>query len=135
MATPSCQNPTWCDSLCLTSNNRFALTIKFKKETMAETEYVSPEQVSSPKRCWNLLTILESGSANTGSVALGRWEKKPVLAMRWNGNASNPIGNPQSRGLATWFIVPDEYMDSILSKFPPDKQALAKTFLKGRKGK
>jgi hypothetical protein len=102
---------------------------------MAETEYVSPEQVSSPKRCWNLLTILESGSANTGSVALGRWEKKPVLAMRWNGNASNPIGNPQSRGLATWFIVPDEYMDSILSKFPPDKQALARTFLEGRKDK
>ena len=29
-----------------------------------------------------------------------------MLAMRWNGNKENPLGNPQSRGLSTWFIVP-----------------------------
>jgi hypothetical protein len=51
--------------------------------------------------------------------------------MRWNGNAENPIGNPQSRGLATWFIIPNEYMKPILATFSPDKQALAKAFFEG----
>ena len=94
--------------------------------------YIPSGQVSSPKRSWKLLGVLEPGSENTGSVALGRWEEKPVLAMRWNGSKESPLGNPQSRGLATWFIVPDEYMDPILSCFSADKQAFAKTFLTGR---
>lgn len=94
--------------------------------------YIHPSQVSSPKRFWRLLSVLEPGSENTGSVALGRWDDKPVLAMRWNGNSTSPLGNPQSRGLATWFIVPDEYMEPILATFPSDKQSLASTFLAGR---
>jgi hypothetical protein len=92
--------------------------------------YVQPDQVSSPKRFWKLLSVLDVGAENTGSVALGRWEDKPVLAMRWNGNDANPLGNPQSRGLATWFIIPDDYRDPIMEKLPADQRALAKTFLK-----
>jgi hypothetical protein len=100
-----------------------------RRRIMAATIYTQPGQVSSPKRHWKLLTVLEAGSEGTGSVALGRWDDQPVLAMRWNGNADNPIGNPQSRGLATWFIIPDNYMEPLLATFSPDKQALAKTFL------
>lgn len=96
---------------------------------MRQEIYVPPERVSSPKKHWKLLTVLESGRENSGSLALGRWGDKPVLAMRWNGSDANPLGNPQSRGLATWFVVPDEYRDSILLKLPAEKQALAKTFL------
>jgi hypothetical protein len=98
---------------------------------MIKNAYVQPADVCSPKRYWKLLTVLDSGSEGTGSVALGRWDNRPVLAMRWNGNLDNPLGNPQSRGLATWFIVPDVYMSAILATFPSDKQALAKTFLAG----
>lgn len=96
---------------------------------MSSEPYVPPEQVSSPKKHWKLLTVLESGKANSGSLALGRWEDKPVVALRWNGCESNPLGNPQSRGLATWFIVPDEYRDAMLLKLPADKLSLARTFL------
>jgi hypothetical protein len=91
--------------------------------------YVQPETVFSPKRYWKLLSVLEAGTENSGSVALGRWEDRPVLAMRWNGNANNPLGNPQSRGLATWFIVPREYTPHILQSFSEEKRSLANTFL------
>src|ERR1700730_5752795 len=96
---------------------------------MGTPRYIQPGQVSSPKRHWKLLTVLDAGTEGSGSVALGRWDENPVLAMRWNGNVKNPIGNPQSRGLATWFIIPDEYMEPLLETFSQDKQALAKTFL------
>lgn len=96
---------------------------------MSQCAYITPDLVSSPKRNWKLLKVLDPGSENTGAVALGRWDDNPVLAMRWNGTEKNPLGNPQSRGLSTWFIVPDEYRDSIMSTFSAEKQALAKTFL------
>ena len=50
----------------------------------------------------------------SSSLAIGRWDNKPVLAMRWNGGKDSPIGNPQSRGLPTWFIVPDQHVRQIL---------------------
>jgi hypothetical protein len=96
---------------------------------VSTSSYITPDQVFSPKRSWKLLAVLDSGSKNTGSVAIGRWEDKPVLAMRWNGSDDNPLGNPQSRGLPTWFIIPDEYRDPIMANLPADKQAFAKTFL------
>jgi len=49
--------------------------------------------------------------------------------MRWNGdNDENPIGNPQSRGLPTWFVVPKGYVETILSTLPADKLTLARNF-------
>ena len=53
--------------------------------------------------------------------------------MRWNGNRENPIGNPQSRGLPTWFIVPDEHARQIIETqhydFSNDKIKFARDFL------
>lgn len=98
---------------------------------MTKPKYIPPGKVCSPKRHWKLLSVLDPGAENTGSVALGRWGEKPVLAIRWNGSADNPLGNPQSRGLATWFIIPDAYTRPILSTFSAEKQSLAKTFLSG----
>ncbi len=42
------------------------------------------------------------------SVARILWDKEEVVASRWNGNDEQPLGNPVSRGHATWFVV-DEY--------------------------
>ena len=51
------------------------------------------------------------------SAAEGQWEDdgvwNDVLAIRWNGSSDAEIGNPQSRGCATWFIVPDELENAI----------------------
>lgn len=54
--------------------------------------------------------------------------------MRWNGTKENPLGNPQSRGLPTWFVVPDQYWKQILESDPfkpvrGDAITLARNFL------
>src|SRR5439155_8708453 len=76
-------------------------------------KYVTPEEVVSPKRHWSLIAVLDDDDRST--LAIGRWDGEAVLAMRWNGNKDNPIGNPQSRGLATWFILPEKYWEGVLS--------------------
>lgn len=50
--------------------------------------------------------------------------------MRWNGDEENPIGNPQSRGLATWFILPEKYIEAVLRHggLRSDKLSLARSF-------
>ena len=74
--------------------------------------YVEPQDVRSPKNRWRLRRVLYDGREGGWSAAEGQWDSEglwtEVLAIRWNGSEGAEIGNPQSRGLATWFIVPDE---------------------------
>lgn len=96
--------------------------------------YVKPSEVHAPKRHWSLIHVLFDGGKGESSLAIGRWDNKPVLAMRWNGRDENPLGNPQSRGLPTWFVIPHEYRKQILESEPfksihNDAMALARNFL------
>jgi hypothetical protein len=84
--------------------------------------YITPDRVISPKAHWLLRQILYDGGspgAGTGwSAAVGQWKDDDhgwteVLAVRWNGTRESPLGNPQSRGLPTWFVVPPE-LDAAL---------------------
>lgn len=72
--------------------------------------YVDPKDVVSPKSHWRLLEVLYDGGPGEWSVAEGQWDHggkwSVVLAIRWNGHDTAAIGNPQSRGLPTWFILP-----------------------------
>ena len=106
--------------------------------------YVTPGNVLAPKRRWQLFHVLFDGGDRTHpravkettvSLAIGRWDGRPVLAMRWNGTDHEPLGNPQSRGLPTWFIVPDQYVDPILDKsgFSGSKLKFARDFLERRR--
>lgn len=74
--------------------------------------YTKPGEVASPKSRWRLRQVLHDSGEGGWSAAEGQWDDdglwREVLAVRWNGTNGAPIGNPQSRGLATWFIVPDE---------------------------
>jgi hypothetical protein len=98
-----------------------------------KTRYIPPSEVISPKRSWTLIKVLyDEGKSDQGnaraSVALGKWGKDPVLAMRWNGDEeNNTIGNPQSRGLPTWFIVPKHFRDALVGTLPKQQQMLAKS--------
>ena len=81
---------------------------------------MDPENVNSPKRRWRLHRVLHNtGTGENGwSAAEGQWEDddgvwSAVLGIRWNGNSDAEIGNPQSRGCATWFIVPTELEGAI----------------------
>jgi hypothetical protein len=99
--------------------------------------YIKPSDVHAPKRFWSLVHVLFDGGAGDSSLAIGRWENRPVLAMRWNGDKDNPLGNPQSRGLPTWFIVPEQHWKQILEteqySFSDDKITFARHFLELRR--
>ncbi len=105
--------------------------------------YIKPGDVHAPKRHWTLIHALFDGGEATdsnpssSSLAIGRWENRPALAMRWNGNKENPIGNPQSRGLPTWFIIPEQYWKPILEAepygFSDDKITFARNFLESKR--
>ena len=93
---------------------------------------VPPEEVLSPKAHWGLVAVLDDGSQDGSgagcALAVGRWDGKPVLALRWNGDQNNTIGNPQSRGIPTWFIIPDKFNEAILTSggLAADKLAVAR---------
>ena len=99
--------------------------------------YPQPEDVTSPKLHWTLIKVLFKGDPHNPtnhdpegySVAVGMWDGHPCLAIRWNANEERPVGNPQSRGLPTWFIVPDDLVNPILSTVEPDVQVYARNIL------
>jgi hypothetical protein len=107
------------------------------------SSYIKPVDVHAPKRHWSLVHVLFDGgeaiatNLSPSSLAIGRWDNTPVLAMRWNGNKENPLGNPQSRGLPTWFILPEQYWKQILQtepyKFSDDKITFALNFLESKR--
>ena len=79
--------------------------------------YIKPRDVKSPRNSWRLAELLHDAGEGRWAAAEGQWDKEgrweDVVALRWNGNSASEIGNPQSRGLATWFIVPDELADPV----------------------
>lgn len=91
-------------------------------------KYIRPDEVVSPRQRWALIKVLHDGGEGEYSIALGRWDNQVVLGMRWNGENESPIGNPQSRGLPTWFIVPENYRESILVQLSKDIVAFVKKF-------
>ncbi len=90
--------------------------------------YIEPKDVKSPRRHFTLVAILDDGKTldnptgeDSVSMSIGRWKspdgsEEPVLGIRWNGNNANPIGNPQSRGLPTWFVVPQHLRQMIFDR-------------------
>ena len=82
-----------------------------------------PQDVNSPKRSWRLNTVLYDGGRGSWAAAEGQWEEDgrwyDVLAIRWNGRDDDDLGSPQSRGRATWFIVPKELKTAIRAVIEP----------------
>jgi hypothetical protein len=97
-------------------------------------DYIKPDKVISPKAHWQLIDVLEPASKENIAVAIGRWDGEICLGLRWNGHADNIIGNPQSRGLPTWFILTEPYTKMILGGIekPGNKEKIqmARTLLK-----
>ena len=91
--------------------------------------YQKPDDVRSPKSKWTLIRVLDDKGEDNTSLALGRWEDHNVLAIRWNGSDDQPLGSPQSRGLPTWFIIPDHLVGPILTTLPTDMQTLVRSLI------
>lgn len=74
--------------------------------------YMDPRLVISPKASIRNLRVLYDGGEFTDgkpwsgwSLAEFEWDGSPAVGARWNGDERG-IGNPQSRGVATWFVLP-----------------------------
>ena len=100
--------------------------------------YIDPKTVHSPKANWNLIEVIRDEGPDDAALAIGKWTEndgtvKRVLASRWNGRAKDEsgVGNPQSRGVPTWFILPTWMNDAILqgNVIPPEKRALVAALL------
>jgi len=79
--------------------------------------YVEPASVLAPKASIRSVEVLYNRGRGQWSVARVTWEDRERIGIRWNGDDDGPgIGNPQSRGNATWFILPDELQEVILDR-------------------
>lgn len=77
---------------------------------------IKPETVYSPKGKVSQVEVLLNRGEDSFSIAALKWDNEPRIGIRWNGNRES-IGQPQSCGYPTWFILPREialsYADSI----------------------
>lgn len=88
------------------------------------SDYVPPERVSAPRGVWRFDHVLYDCGPGDWVVAEGFWEGGPCLAIRWNGSAERPLGTPQARGKATWFILPQQ-MDGFVRQAVATHKLLA----------
>lgn len=86
--------------------------------------------VVSPRDCVKNVVPIYDGGPNYGeySVAILEWNGNPCIGIRWNiteRELNNPdkvsgkvicVGEPNSRGYATWFILPDDFLRDLLSQ-------------------
>ncbi len=91
---------------------------------------VRPQDVKSPKERWVLIDVLIEQP--DWSLAVGEWDGERCLAARWNGDIERPKGNPVSRGMPTWFVLPREVTEILLAAdhlIPEEKKSLSRTYL------
>jgi hypothetical protein len=94
--------------------------------------YQDPTTVNAPRGRWKLIDVLYNRGDGGDALAIGEWDGVRVLASRWNGSDKNEgIGNPQSRGIPTWFVQPDWSYAALLecTIIPTAKVGLAKALL------
>ena len=101
--------------------------------TKTKRTYVPPDSVVAPKKHFTLVSVLDDNGPGNDALALCLWngEPEPYLALRTNGTDTNPLGNPQSRGMATWFRMPHRMTEALLSTLPKEKQEQARLLLNG----
>ncbi|MCK4980527.1 MAG: hypothetical protein KAS62_09030 [Candidatus Delongbacteria bacterium] len=78
--------------------------------------YIPPNNVISPQDSWSLNCVIYDEGKGGIAVSFGQWDGNQVIAMRWNGTDKphKGLGNPQSSGHPTWFILPLEIGISVI---------------------
>ncbi len=76
--------------------------------------YLRPEEVLSPRShdVEVIEVILDPGEGEM-SVARILWDGEERVAVRWNGRNDQPLGNPSSRGHATWTVLGDYLAEGV----------------------
>jgi len=76
--------------------------------------YIKPEEVLSPrKHVGGVVEVIHDPGEGHMSVARIIYDDVERIATRWNGSDKRPLGNPVSRGQATWFVVEEYAAESI----------------------
>lgn len=73
-------------------------------------DYMKPKSVRTPKNMikGDIDVLVDKGEWSWSLCRL-TWDGRPSMGIRWNGSLEDgSMGTPQSRGLPTWFIIPDE---------------------------
>jgi hypothetical protein len=81
--------------------------------------YVDPNTVVAPRAIISDVEVVYNigDVEQSWSVAKLRWDRKPAVGIRWNGNPGEKgIGTPQAFGQPTWFIVPDKLQAKVLEE-------------------
>ncbi len=91
-------------------------------------KYHDPKNVKSPKDCITDIQVIFDGMTNPNySIAKIKWCGKTKIAIRYNVNQqewNNPnkengnilsIGEPNSRGYATWFVLPYDFLQNLIN--------------------
>lgn len=86
-----------------------------------------PATVLSPRDCIGSVDVIFNGSDDPGfSLAIVEWQGVKNIGIRWNINQrewGDPnkingkiecLGEPNSRGYSTWFMLPEELLGSLL---------------------
>jgi hypothetical protein len=77
-------------------------------------------------------------------LSRARWWVRCVggWCVSWNGTKESPLGNPQSRGLATWFVIPPELsaavrkaIETLKSESANDREVMTAASLETRQTK
>ena len=92
-------------------------------------EHVKPGDVRSPKASWNLVEVIIDGGPGNPAYAIGTWDDERRVGFRWNGTEDSPLGNPQSRGLATWTMLDEKLHGAVIALAPSEKQAIVSAYL------
>ncbi|MBZ9730775.1 hypothetical protein LB467_13855 [Salegentibacter sp. JZCK2] len=92
-------------------------------------KYNLPNTVLRPTK--NVRVLFDNGNFHEAySVAILEWNNNDVLAIRWNiteNEAKNPekmkgsevcVGEPNSHGYSTWFIIPDDFIKQKMNNTP-----------------
>ena len=85
-----------------------------------EQKYTLPASVTSPKHKLILGPFVLKDTGYDGySVAAALWrynDDKIRLTplFRWNGTATSPLGSPNTRGNATWQVIPESLLAADL---------------------
>jgi hypothetical protein len=94
--------------------------------------YILPNEVTSPKDSWHLINVVHDEGEGNIAVAYGEWDGEKVIAIRWNGSnePNKGLGNPQSTGYATWFILPKSFGIAIINEILKSKNIEEKLGIK-----
>lgn len=83
--------------------------------------YKNPKFINTPKGLVEVVEVIYDGKDDPAySLAIIKWDGNYKLGIRWNiaysewgdfrkqNGQDECIGNPQSRGISTWFVLPDD---------------------------